>query len=63
MPRRQGQARARRGVDTPGFHAPLLEECKLTARDQVLAFYGSPRSDQEREQPGQVGPQSKEDTK
>lgn len=61
--RQQGQARALRGIDTRGFHAPLLEERKLTTQDQVLACYGSPRSDRERDQRGHLGPQSKEDAK
>jgi len=61
--RQQGQACARRGIDAPGFRAPLLEERQLTTQDQILGFDGSPGSDRERDQPGQVGQQPKDDTK
>jgi hypothetical protein len=61
--REQGQARERRGIDAPGFHAPLLEERELTTQHQVLGFDGSPGSGRERNQRGQVGQQPKDDAK
>jgi hypothetical protein len=50
-------------MDAPGFHAPLLEERELTTQRQVLGLDGSPGSDRERDQSGQVGQQPKDDAK
>ncbi len=56
-PRQQGQARPRRGIDTPGFNAALLEERKLATKHQVLGFEGSPGPDREDGQTDRIGKQ------
>ena len=56
-PREQGQARPRRGIDAPGFHAPLLEERELATKDQILGSERPLRPDREDGQADRIGKQ------
>lgn len=61
-PGQQHQRCPRRSINAPGVDAALLKERELAAQHQVLGVDSSSRSDRERDQPGQVDQQPKNDT-